>query len=175
MKHLMFSLLLVVLAVGMVNAQSMSASASLTLTGAGTALEIAALGEEIAIEGVVANTSYSVIANEDASGSLIFPVLNDVAEVDPLGFVVTANPLTDVQVSLILPSRLMGSASYVPINFPSMVRAENMAMYNPNVVNTFTVNADGAVTLVLNYNFTVPKVMEEEGWTGNVVAIASYM
>ncbi len=172
MKHLLFSLLLVVLAFGMVNAQMATGVAPLTITGAAVGLTIEGL--EATVEGVVANTNYSVFWSPEEGASMIAPVVSGAEAASDLGFIIACDPFADVALSFILPTRLLGATTIMPINFTQMVRTEDFSNYNPNLPLVINGGADGAINLMLNYNFTVPKVIEGDGWTGSVVAIASY-
>lgn len=173
MKQLMFSLLLVVLAVGITNAQMATGVAPLTITGAAVGLAIE--GIEATVEGVVANTNYSVYWSPEEGASVIAPLTSGAEAASDLGFIIACDPYADVALSFILPTRLLGATTVMPINFTQMVRVEDFSNYNPNLPVVINGGVDGAINLMLNYNFTVPKIIEADGWTGSVVAVASYL
>ncbi len=172
MKHLLFSLLLVVLAVGMVNAQMVSGISTFTVTGLATELVLTPY-EDVAIIGVVANTYYNVYIVEGVSS--IQPIVSGSEEAGDIGFDLACDPYADVAFQFILPTKLLGATTVMPINFTGVVRTGELpVLYNPNVPLVINGGLEGAAQLLFTYNFTVPKVIELEGWAGSIVAIASY-
>lgn len=186
MKHLLFSLLLIVLAVGIVNAQVNDATAvaavSVTVVG-GIELVPGAFG----LEGLSRGSSYHVFYSQ-ADGAFMYIDMFQAqdAAVAPAAwdpFDATAlNPGASVTISFpYLPSKLLSEQGSIDVSYPKVwagmdiTDAANVYPFNPNVPFTFTTGfATENLQFAPEMIITVPKGAVGETFLGIIVANIAY-
>lgn len=146
MKHLMFSLLLIVLAVGMVNAQSATAVGTIT---AGVASSLSLEAGAIELADLAPGYTYNVYLNvTDGAWQMLVPGSAEVGEPAVTEFALADLMVgSQITISFTLPTTLLGEAGALAVSFPKAwfmpVAGDYGAVipFNPNVPFTTLVGS----------------------------------
>ncbi len=184
MKQLMFSLLLIVLAVGLTNAQTTGSATTWAPIGA-TVLDGFTLDPgEFGLEELNRGYTYQVYLDA-VEGAWKFVSLTDpTAPADPAAwteFILGGlTPGSSITISMILPTALIGEFGALPVSFPKAwfvpgADYANALPFNPNAPYTVNVGFGGADALFApEMLLTVPASVPGTEFFGVIVASVSY-
>jgi hypothetical protein len=174
MKQLMFSLLLIVLAVGLVSAQNVVTAPGLVVVNvaAGTALALTPT------DGAVSALSPGYTYKVDPIGLQVLPLINGSESCDQIPeWLVEGDLGAEVNISFMLPTKLIGALSgSIPVSFGpyDAYIVENLTAFNPNVPFTGNLGGSGTLTIDIGFTVVVPANAGADDYTGTIVGTVAY-
>lgn len=177
----MRNILIAVFALALVLALTSTSNAQLTSASAGAVYTGSIIGELTldAADGEITDLSrgYTYTLDADVNAvTPVTPVINGSEAGTPMNFAVEVDPGSNVTLSFILPTFLIGAtAGNLPCSFPSngLYWEETGQRFDPNSPVSFQVGVGGAATFDLGITVTVPVTAAVDDYTATVSCLAT--
>lgn len=172
MKHVFYSLLLVLLVVSLVSAQRATGVAVLTINSTAATIEIANV--DGGVSEVIPNKTYTVLYDAALDPGVIYPIYGAEVVDGAVGFDITTSPGAQIIVEFIFPPKLVGEFNAIEhIEFINATRLEDGFTFNPNVPTMLSLGTGGTAGIRFDYRFTTPSSFGD-AYVGNIIGIAYF-
>lgn len=178
MRNVLIAVFAIVLVVAFANAQTTSSTATdvYTIETAGTGVTVSA-SAPADITDLQGGYTYTVTPLDDGTAILTPADVTGNQDVSPFQWEIDTDPFTNLTVSFVLPTVLVGTLDGAPalhcsFGPQSLIIEGSGAVYNPNVANTIF-NTTGTLLMDLGITVTIPPGAVADAYTGNVTCQAS--